>query len=235
MKINWVVSQQEVPIKNVMLQPKLTRELEKGQKEEGGAGTSYQPPRNAHTGIHLGWEGLWFRPHMGNKQDDWPETTQKPAALAQTPRQWAMWQLLSTGAPLPNKVFCFVSTCVSSDHSFPSVWSHPQALETLSWEVILSQIQPCLEPTSQWPRLILFFLVLFFNLFFLLNDICFTEFCCFLSKLNMNQPQVYLYLLPFESHSHLPPHPIPPGWYRAPIWVSWAIQQILVGYLFNRW
>ena len=27
----------------------------------------------------------------------------------------------------------------------------------------------------------------------------------------------------------LPPHPTPLGWYRAPVWVSWAIQQIPVG------
>ena len=26
--------------------------------------------------------------------------------------------------------------------------------------------------------------------------------------------------------------PIPLGWYRTPVWVSWAIQQIPVGYLF---
>ena len=47
----------------------------------------------------------------------------------------------------------------------------------------------------------------FFNL--LLKDNCFTEFCCFLSNLNMNQPQVYIYPLPFEPPSHLPPHITP--------------------------
>ena len=41
---------------------------------------------------------------------------------------------------------------------------------------------------------------------FLLKDNCFTEFCCFLSNLYMNQPQVYIYPLPFEPPSHLPPH-----------------------------
>ena len=46
---------------------------------------------------------------------------------------------------------------------------------------------------------------------FLLKDSCFTEFCCFLSNLNMNQPQVYIYSLPFEPPSRLPPHPTPPG------------------------
>ena len=33
--------------------------------------------------------------------------------------------LLSTRGPFPNKVSCFVSTCVSSDNSFPSVRQEP--------------------------------------------------------------------------------------------------------------
>ena len=79
------------------------------------------------------------------------------------------------------------------------------------------------------------FLSFSFKFIFLLKDNCFTEFCCFLSNLNMNQPQVYMYPLPFEPPSHLLPHPIPLGWYRAPVWVSWAIQQIPIGYLFYIW
>ena len=51
-------------------------------------------------------------------------------------------------------------------------------------------------------------------------DNCLTEFCCFLSNLNMNQPEVYIYPLPLEPPSHLPPHPTPLGWSRAPVWVS---------------
>ena len=31
------------------------------------------------------------------------------------------------------------------------------------------------------------------------------------------------------------PIPAPPGWYRAPVWVSWATQQIPAGYLFYTW
>ena len=34
---------------------------------------------------------------------------------------------------------------------------------------------------------------------------------------------------------HFPPHPTPLGWYRAPVWVSWAIQQIHIGFLFYIW
>ena len=43
------------------------------------------------------------------------------------------------------------------------------------------------------------------DLFNLFKDNCFTEFCCFLSNPNMNQPWVYIYPLPFEPPSHLPP------------------------------
>ena len=39
----------------------------------------------------------------------------------------------------------------------------------------------------------------------------------------------------FFPPSHLPPHSTPLGWSRAPVWVSWAIQQIAIGYLFYRW
>ena len=31
------------------------------------------------------------------------------------------------------------------------------------------------------------------------------------------------------------PHPTPLDWYRAPVWFSWAIQQIPIGYLFYLW
>ena len=46
---------------------------------------------------------------------------------------------------------------------------------------------------------------------------------------------VDIYPLPFESPSHLPPHPIPLGWYRAPVGVSRAIQKIHISYLFYIW
>ena len=35
-----------------------------------------------------------------------------------------------------------------------------------------------------------------------MKDNCFTEFCCFLSNLSMNQPQVNIYLLPLFPPSH---------------------------------
>ena len=40
-----------------------------------------------------------------------------------------------------------------------------------------------------------------------------------MSNLNMNQPQIYIYPLPFQLPFHLPPHPTPLGWYLAPVWL----------------
>ena len=42
----------------------------------------------------------------------------------------------------------------------------------------------------------------FFKKIFFIKDNCFTEFCCFLSNLDMNQPQAYIYPLPFVLPSH---------------------------------
>ena len=50
-----------------------------------------------------------------------------------------------------------------------------------------------------------------------------------MSNLNKNQPWVHIYPLPSEPPSHLPSHPTPLGWYTAPVWVSWAKQQIPIG------
>ena len=78
--------------------------------------------------------------------------------------------------------------------------------------------------------------IFFKNLFIFYRIIyCFTKFCCFLSNLIMNQPQVYIYPLPFEPPSHLPPCPTPLGWYRAPVRVSWDIRQLPIGCLFYIW
>ena len=55
----------------------------------------------------------------------------------------------------------------------------------------------------------------FFFLNFLLEDNCFTILYWFLSYININQPQVFIYLLPCAPPSHLPPHPTPLGCHRA--------------------
>ena len=50
-------------------------------------------------------------------------------------------------------------------------------------------------------------LYVFYFTYFSLKDNCLTEFCCFLSNFNMNQPYIYIHPLPFKPASHLPPHP----------------------------
>ena len=39
--------------------------------------------------------------------------------------------------------------------------------------------------------------------------------------------------LPFEPPSHLPPHHTSLGWYRAPVWVSWAYSKFLLAIYFT--
>ena len=84
------------------------------------------------------WHPSWLNKACTTRKDsesEWlvkdnPET--HPITLK--PRMWATWQscspgfpylLLSTQAPFPNKISCFVSTCISSDNSFPSVRQEP--------------------------------------------------------------------------------------------------------------
>ena len=67
-------------------------------------------------------------------QNDWPKTIRKLISLRKTqecePRGRAvllgsLTLLLSARVPLPNKISCFVSTCVFSDNSFLSVRQEP--------------------------------------------------------------------------------------------------------------
>lgn len=50
---------------------------------------------------------------------------------------------------------------------------------------------------------------------FLLEDSCFTVLGWFLPYTSMNQPQVYIYPLPPNPRSHLPPRPAPLACHRA--------------------
>ena len=61
------------------------------------------------------------------------------------------------------------------------------------------------------PNYLSMFCLIFLKIYFLLKYSCFTEFCCFPSNLNMNQPQVFIDPLPFETSTCLPPHPTPLG------------------------
>ena len=67
------------------------------------------------------------------KQDDWPETTWKLTSITIKPETESGGRagllcscvLLVPWGILPNEIFCFVSTCVSLDNSFPSVRQEP--------------------------------------------------------------------------------------------------------------
>ena len=101
---------------------------------------SCQFPRNPHAGIHLGWEmhvppgRTLSQTKYGHEQDEWPETTWKANPITIKPETGShmaeqfSWDPLPCcsppGRPFPI-VFCFVSTCVSSDNSFLGVRQDP--------------------------------------------------------------------------------------------------------------
>ena len=107
-------------------------EFRKGQKETPRPTTSQNPSL---------WHPSWVNKACTTRKDsesEWlakdnPETnpiTIKPKTVSHKPRGRAvllgsLTLLLSTQVPFPNKISCFVSTCVSSDNSFPSVRQEP--------------------------------------------------------------------------------------------------------------
>ena len=105
-------------------------EFRKGQKVTPRV---QPPPRILVTDIHLGRAS---HEPLGRtlSQNDCLKTTRKLIPSPENPRLRATWQssspgsltlLLSAWAPFPNKISCFVSTCVSSDNSIPSVRQEP--------------------------------------------------------------------------------------------------------------
>ena len=109
-------------------------EFGKGQKEREDASPYVLPTsQNPFAGIHLGW-AMCAPPGRTLSQDDCPETTGNSSHHHRTGDQepcgpavllGSLTLLLSARAPLPNKVSCFASTCVSSDNSFLSVRQEP--------------------------------------------------------------------------------------------------------------
>ena len=103
------------------------------------------------------------------------------------------------------------SHSVVSDSSDPMDFSLPGSsvhgilqAKVLEWGAIAFSVQVpqigLIIILGSWHILIpgLCMLLFFIKLiYFLLKDNCSTEFCCFLSNLNMNQPQVYIHPLPF--------------------------------------
>ena len=86
-----------------------------------------------------------------------------------------------------------------------------------------------------WLNLIAF--VLFLNLFiFYWRIIALQNFAVFYQTSTwISHRYTYIPSLLKLSPISLPTPPLSLGWYRAPVWVSWAIQQIPLGYLFYIW
>ena len=91
------------------------------QRSKGNT-TFLTTSQNPLSGIRLGWTR---RAPSGRSlsQNDWLRTTCKPRSRAVL--LGSLTLLLSTQVPFPNKISCFVSTCVSWDNSFPSVRQEP--------------------------------------------------------------------------------------------------------------
>ena len=112
--------------------------LERGQREGGDASIQYVLPTSQNP---LRWNPSWLREACTTRKDpewdqtwakqaDWPDPETNPITIK--PDTLNMWQssspglpYLPAGVPLPNKVFCCVYTCVSSDNSFLSVRQKP--------------------------------------------------------------------------------------------------------------
>ena len=94
----------------------------------------YQTPRILCIGICLGWE-LHAPPGrtLSQIKARWParensEThpiTIRPETVSHVAEQVSLTTLFSIRARHSNEVFCFVSTCISSGSSFPSVRQEP--------------------------------------------------------------------------------------------------------------
>ena len=149
-----------------------------GRVQERSKGVQ-PPPRILLTSIHLGWTR---HAPPGKTQNDWLKTTWKlihhhkiPMGLDISPRlRWATWQRGLPGfpyspalcpEPFPSEISCFVSTCVSSDNSFPSVRQKPTLrpwkgspflqqdnlnyyLNNLQHQIYFSESLSCIRPST---------------------------------------------------------------------------------------
>ena len=105
-------------------------EFRNGQKETPHV---QPPPRILLSGMHFGWTRKGLRK---SSESEWlakdnPEAnpitieTQDFETRGRAVLLGSLTLLLSTWVPFPNKISCFVSTCVSPDNSFPSVRQKP--------------------------------------------------------------------------------------------------------------
>ena len=171
----WVITQQEVPIRNTEL-------ISYCQKERVHQPITCpaKPPETfmlkpivAEGRLHS--QGLWVRPNRANKQEDWPEKTQKANPITIKPETVSLlaeqfsWVLLPhhslPGCPFPMKSFvlpahvspwaiCFWQT---KDHFRP--WKDSLFLQHLcAW---VCGLQSLTSLHAWWHRLTTSFLVLF--------------------------------------------------------------------------
>ena len=89
-------------------------------------------------------------------------------------------------------------------------------------------------------RSLCMFLIFFLIYYFFLINLIFIEAqslyrILLFSVKPQHESAIGIHISPPFWNSRLPPHPTPLGWYRAPVWVCWAIQQIPVGCLFCIW
>ena len=108
--------------------PPTGRVRERLKEDTACPSTSQNPSR---------WHPSWLSDTCATRKNselewlakDHPETnpiTIKPETTSHEAEQFSWVPLLfSTRVPFPNKISCFVSTCVSSDDSFPSVRQEP--------------------------------------------------------------------------------------------------------------
>ena len=106
---------------------------------------------------------------------------------------------------------------------------HTAGNEDFRWCVgsFKGQTLPQVSPQQQTlPSHFFAFFFFFWRIIALQNFIVFCQTSTWLSHRYTYIPSL------LNIPPHLPPRPTPLGWYRAPVCVSWAIQQIPIGYLF---
>ena len=139
----WVITQQEVPIRNTEL-------ISYCQKERVHQPITCpaKPPETfmlkpivAEGRLHS--QGLWVRPNRANKQEDWPEKTQKANPITIKPETTAMWQISSPGFPYLAALYLGPPSAIKSlcQHNVPPL-TFPSVNES-----------PLLDPGSRSPFL----------------------------------------------------------------------------------
>ena len=115
----WVILRRQVLVRNTELTSH--QQLEKFRKSQKEMTQALLPLRILLAGTCLSW-AMPVPPERTQNRNDWPEKTRKWVPSPESPRRRAgnraallssLTLLLSSSAPLPSEVSCFVSSCVS--------------------------------------------------------------------------------------------------------------------------